>query len=145
MSGNGGFIGTISPTTDVITQFPLDNVNDFSGGVAAGPDGNVWFTGFNFNASEMYIGMIIPATHSFTEFALHSTSFGNGTPRGITAGPDGNLWFTDPYADAIGTINPTTHAITEFALPTASANPQGITTGPNGNLWFTEAGAVRSG
>jgi streptogramin lyase len=141
MSYNGGYIGMINPTTDAISEFPLENISDFSREVAAGPDGNVWFTGYNGDAATQYIGMINSTTHAFSEFAVNTGVNGNGTSRGITAGPDGNLWFTDPYSNAVGMINPTTHAITEFAVPTANAGLVGITTGADGSLWFAEANA----
>ncbi len=82
MSGNGGYIGMISPTTDAINEFPLENGNDFSREVTSGPDGNVWFTGFNSDDSTSYIGMISPTTHAYSEFAVNTGVNGNATSRG---------------------------------------------------------------
>ncbi len=104
--------------------------------LAAGPDGNVWFT-------ENSAGKIGRVTDNgdVTEFTLPTRTAG---PLIITAGPDGNLWFTESLANQIGRITPAGQ-ITEFAIPAqggsstiGSSAPTGIATGPDGNLWFTE-------
>ncbi len=95
--------------------------------VAAGPDGNMWFT----NNGKSKIGKVTSAG-SVTEYALPSSS----EPRGIVAGPDGNLWFVDWGTNEVGKIT-TSGTITEYALP-AGSNPQDITVGPDSNLWFTD-------
>ena len=66
-------------------------------GIAAGPDGNLWFT----EAGGDRIGRITPAG-AITEFTAGITA-GSG-PFGITAGPDGNLWFTEIDGNRIGRI-----------------------------------------
>ena len=109
--------------------------------IAAGPDGNIWFT--DNGASK--IGEIIPSTHAITEFALPSS---NDVPQGIAAGPDGNLWFTvqNPGGGSIGEINPTTHAITEYTSGlNAHSGPVAITAGPGGTMWFTDNGGIAVG
>jgi streptogramin lyase/subtilisin family serine protease len=100
-------------------------------GVAAGPDGNVWFA----NWGTKKIGKITTGGTK-TEYSL---SAGVG-PMDITAGPDGNLWFTaeteaETGAGKIGKIT-TAGTKTEYALPTGFY-PSGIVAGPDGNLWFT--------
>ena len=61
--------------------------------IAAGPDGNMWFT------ERHRIGRITPAG-VITEFSEGIfLPFGSS---GIAAGPDGNLWFTEPVGDRIG-------------------------------------------
>lgn len=102
-------------------------------GIAAGPDGNLWFA----ESSGDRIGRITP-TGVVTEFSAGITP-GAG-PRGITAGPDGNLWFTEQGTDSIGRITPD-GVVTEFSAGiTAGAMLTGIVAGPDGNLWFTESG-----
>ena len=54
--------------------------------IAAGPDGNLWFT-----QNIGRIGRITP-TGVISEFTIPSPNSG---PVGITAGPDGNVWFTE--------------------------------------------------
>src|SRR5579859_2927430 len=106
-------------------------------GIAAGPDGNFWFTaagipGLGISGA---IGRITRAG-VITQFTSGLNTGSN--PAIIVAGPDGNLWFVDQgTTPAIGRITPT-GVITEF---NQGLNPNsflpGITTGPDGNLWFT--------
>src|SRR5262245_6825827 len=98
--------------TPAITEFPIPTANSFLVGIAAGPDGNLWFTE-RFGDK---IGEINPTTHAIAEFPVPTA---NALPNEITAGPDGNLWFTE-RAGKIGEINPTTHAIAEFPVPITS-------------------------
>jgi streptogramin lyase len=121
-----------------ISQFATPTPSSGPEGIAAGPDGNLWFA--EINASK--IGEINPVTDAISEFA---TPTPNSSPLGITTGPDGNLWFTEFAAGKIGEINPSTHVITEFAIPTASAFPVALATGSNGNVWFTEDGGNKIG
>jgi streptogramin lyase len=116
-----------------ITEFPTPTAASAPQAIAAGPDGDLWFT----ESAASKIGTINPVTHAISEFATPSPA---SFPLGIAAGPDGNLWFTEFLANKIGRINPTTHAITEFTLPAGSTSPVDITTGPNGNLWVTASG-----
>jgi streptogramin lyase len=103
-------------------------------GIAAGPDGALWFTEENGDR----IGRITTAG-SITEVQLASGTH----PTKIAAGPDGRLWFTESGTNQVGAINPSTMAI-DITVSTGS-QPDGITAGPDGNLWITEFGgdAVR--
>src|SRR5436305_1635398 len=80
---------------------PAVTINEFTAGlspgsfptdIAAGPDGNLWFTEQNGNR----IGRITPGG-TITEFAVGLSP--GGVPIGITAGPDGNLWFTEYFGN----------------------------------------------
>jgi streptogramin lyase len=112
-------------------------------GIAAGPDGNLWFTEENANR----IGKITPAG-VVTEYRVGSTA--NSNPYGIAGGPDGNLWFTE-VAGRIGKITPAGVATEYHAGPTADAGfaagagtvLEEIAAGPDGNLWFTEFAGSR--
>ena len=79
--------------------------------LAAGSDGNVWFTEQTGNK----IGRMTPSG-TVTEFAMPT---GDAEPNEITGGPDGNVWFTEIMADRIGRITPAGQ-ITEFAIPKPS-------------------------
>ena len=100
--------------------------------IAAGPDGNVWFTENDANE----IGRITPGG-KITEFPVFPA--GSGI-LDIAAGPDGNLWFTEGQSQKIGRITPS-GVITEFELPfgVGAAN---IVAGPEGNMWFSSGDAV---
>ena len=96
-------------------------------GIAAGPDGDLWFT----EDLGRKIGRITP-TGEIAVYPLPTTY--DRVPVGITAGPDGNVWFAESPS-AIGRITPA-GAVTEYKLPYISY-PVGITAGPDGNLWYT--------
>jgi len=103
-------------------------------GIAAGPDGNLWFT----ENDRHMIGRITP-TGTLTEFPLANVP----EPLQIAAGPDGNMWFTENKGDAIGRIT-MSGVVTEYALA-PGRGPDDITAGPDGNLWFTEYNGNRIG
>ncbi len=67
-------------------------------GIAAGPDGNLWFTESDGNR----IGRITPGG-TITEFARGISA--KSRPFGIAAGPDGNVWFTEFSGNRIGRVN----------------------------------------
>ena len=108
---------------DAISLFPLQNAAAGPLNIAAGPDGNLWFTEKNADK----IGKITPQGIIAAEYVLKS----GAQPSGITARPDGNLWFTEQGRAEIGRISPAG----------ANASPTGITLGPDGKIWFTEFGA----
>ena len=93
----------INPTTHAITEFTIPTANSKPYGIAAGPDGNLWFT----DNGAGQIGTINPTTHAITEYPIPYT---NTNPYGITAGPDGNLWFAD-YARTRSVSTPLTARI----------------------------------
>ena len=108
--------------------------------IAAGPDGNLWFTERSGNR----LGKITPAG-VVTEYSAGITA-GSG-PGAIVAGPDGNLWFTETHypGDQVGKITPA-GVVTEYRRGiTASGFPFDIAAGPDGNLWFTEQSGNRIG
>jgi streptogramin lyase len=113
-----------------MSEFPLPTANSFPGSIAAGPDGNLWFTESGANQ----IGKITP-TGTVTEY-------GTGLPNigldGIAAGPDGNVWFTCQLCGGIGNITPSGQVNTQFNDPVNNEDAQGLTTGPDGNVWFAD-------
>ena len=80
-----------------MSAVPPGTITEFTAGIssgviteyiAAGPDGNLWFTEY----FGQRIGQITP-TGTVTEFSSGISS--DAYPLGITAGPDGNLWFVE--------------------------------------------------
>ncbi len=150
----------------VAIEFPIPTADSLPIGIAAGPDGALWFT----ESAGNKIGRITTAG-SITEFPIPTTGGANlitagpdgnlwftasnkigrvttagaitefPVPNGglyaIAVGPDCNLWFTEQDADKIGRIT-TAGVVTEFPIPTANSYPHGIAVGADGNLWFTE-------
>jgi parallel beta-helix repeat protein len=128
-------IGRIDPS-GVVTRFPLPTPYLEPRGIAAGPDGAVWFseTGGG-QAGSAGIGRI-DVSGVITEFPMGADT----NPHGITTGPDGNLWFT---GSSIYKMTPS-GALTAFRVPLHN-RPLNIVTGPDGALWFTEDGIVDGG
>ena len=83
-------------SAQVVTEFSL-RITNGPYGIAAGPDGNLWFTELFGNR----IGRITPQG-VVTEFGAGIKA--GAAPLGITTGPDGNLWFTEYGGDRIGRI-----------------------------------------
>ena len=143
-------VAMLVPATSARALTPT--VREFSSGItagrvpssiAAGPDGNLWFT--ERGPSNPAIGRIDPITQRIDEFSSGLPS--NSDPTEITAARDRNLWFTDRgTTKAIGRINPASHDIDEFSmgLP-SSTDPHGIAAGPDGNVWFTDLNAAAIG
>jgi streptogramin lyase len=126
-----------------VTIYPLPTAGAQPSAVAAGPDGNLWFTETTQFGDK--IGKITNAG-KFTEYPLPA----NVGAGGIAAGSDGNLWFTDtstiglfPSTPKIGKIT-IAGKITEYLFPGArigqGLNGRRIIAGPDGNLWFTAQG-----
>jgi streptogramin lyase len=115
-----------------IAEYPITGAS-FPLGIAAGPDGNLWFT-----AENAWIGKIT-TSGSITKYSLPI----NSGPNSIAAGPDGNLWFTDYNFSKIGKIT-TSGTVTEYALPEGS-HPWSIVAGPDGKLWFADSGTNKIG
>lgn len=121
---------SIQTATGTITEFTVPTSASTPNGIAAGADGNIWFTEYTSNT----IGRITPSG-TITEFPVTTA---NSAPRQIAAGPDGNLWFTENTGSKIGKIT-TSGTITEYTAGlTANSQPARIRIAPNGNLWFTE-------
>ena len=122
-------------TAGSIKEFPiLDGLAPL--GIAAGPDGSLWFT----ESAGNRIGRITTAGE-ITEFPIPTSA---SSPLSIAAGRDGSLWFTEQSGNKIGRIA-TDGTFMEFSLATADSSPQGIAAGPDGDLWFTESAGNRIG
>jgi uncharacterized repeat protein (TIGR01451 family) len=79
-------------------------------GIAADPDGNLWFTEFGANKVATFT-----VTGVLTEYAIPTASSG---PQGITAGPDGNIWFTEANGNKVGRIT--------LVVPAAGSAPVSV-------------------
>ena len=80
-----------------ITEFPLLVSGSQPLGIAAAPDGNVWFTEFGGSR----VGRITPAGR-VDDYSTGSGISANSGPNGIVTGPDGDLWFTEETGGRIG-------------------------------------------
>src|SRR5262245_10407667 len=94
----GVFLGILFGGTaggQTITEFNIPTPATRSHYIAAGPDGNLWFT--EYFASK--IGRITTAG-AITEFSTPTFGF----PWRIVTGSDSNLWFTEEGANNIARI-----------------------------------------
>jgi len=114
----------------------------FLDGLAAGPDGNVWFTHWGRKGPPT-VGRITPRGR-IAEFPIHRHGHRGSTPGSIVAGPDGNLWFGEAGPARIGRITPRGR-ITHFTLPKGTTGPGALAVGADGNLWFTQRPAEEVG
>src|SRR5205085_2828191 len=99
------------------------------GGIARGPDGNVWFTENSANQ----IAVVTPAG-VITEFPIPTA---NSLPRRPTAGPDGNVWFPENVGNIARVIQrrqapPTWRRLTPVGSPSVTQPPP----------WYTKTGAA---
>jgi streptogramin lyase len=134
---NVDLIGRIAPSGKV-THYPVPSGFVAALGIAAAPDGTIWFTESN-EASQ--IGILFPPLGYIEEIALGGVVF----PSYIAAGPDGNMWFTGELSNQIGRISPSDRAVTYFDIPTETSLPWNIAAGPDGNMWFTSLAGHKIG
>ncbi len=121
-------IGRIT-TAGAITEFPVPEPLLSATGIAAGPDGALWFTDFHGNR----IGRVA-TDGSFTSFPITCCSAG---ATSIIQGPDGAMWFTNSSGGTgIGRIT-MDGTVLHQDVP-SGGHTNGITTGPDGRIWFTE-------
>ena len=97
--------------------------------IAAGSDGNMWFTEQPGNT----VAKVTPAG-VVTECPAIPTVASD--PRGIIGASDGNLWFTEFAGSKITRVT-TGCAYTEFSTLFATDGPQLLTDRGDGNVWFT--------
>ena len=119
-----------------VSQFAVPTAESEPGGLAAGPDGNMWFTEYKGEK----IGRIT-TSGAISEFSIPTEK---ARPEALATGPEGNLWFAERKGNKIGMITPS-GTISEFAIPTPESEPEDIALGPDGNLWFTEYKANKIG
>jgi streptogramin lyase len=135
-----GRVGRLDPNAvdpgTTITYFSA-GITGQPAGLAAGPDGNLWFT----DGLESKVGRISTAG-SVTEFP---SAGGSGF---MTAGPDGNLWFTG-FANQVGRVTTARDPMpfidpARIAVPTAgSATPYPATIGVTGLVGTVTEVSVR--
>jgi len=110
------------------TEYPVPTANSLVYGIAAGPDGALWFTEVNANK----IGRITTGG-AVTEFTVPPPKLGSASPGAITRGPDGAMWFGE--VTNVGRID-MAGTVTDFQADPGSTG--WIQTGPDGALWYIE-------
>src|SRR5207253_9862374 len=119
-TASGGSSGTAGPAI-TIAEFQIPTASQ-PGGIAGGPDGNIWF--LHQSTAPSALGR---CTTSGSGFAVINTQVTNTGPIGIVAGPDGNVWFTKQ--GGIGRVAPP-GTVSEFGVPNGG-DSGGLTVGPD--------------
>jgi virginiamycin B lyase len=114
-------VGAITNYTDSTIAGPF--------GIAAGPDGALWFTSQTYSSVERISTSGVVANHPSPSGSI---------TWGITAGSDGALWYTNLGNNVIGRVTPS-GALSYFTGPSV-IGPLGIAAGPDGALWFANNG-----
>jgi len=131
--------------TPTIYQFSIPVPANKPQWIAAGSDGNMWFT----ESPGGKVAQITPAG-VVTEFTLPTA---NAQPQMIIGASDGNLWFTEvsttppPGTSKIAKLT-TSGAFTEFSTlfaPPPLDNPLGLVDRLDGNIWYVANGSSRVG
>jgi len=132
-----------------ITAFPISyGVSGIATGLAAGPDGNLWYIW----TSKGVIGKV---TGAGTNTVL-KTDQSVGGPQAIVNGPDRRLWLACGETTILGgtaagvfsaaiesvTAQGKFHAFPVPAVGAAGIEISAITVGSDGNLWFPDASYV---
>ncbi|HTD37305.1 MAG TPA: hypothetical protein VK669_07315 [Candidatus Limnocylindrales bacterium] len=140
-------VSTAFTPKPTIYQFSIPTASNKPRYIAAGSDGNMWFTEQPGNA----VARITPAG-VVTEFPVptpNAFDAPNGVGPHIIGASDGNLWFTESGATAnkIAKIT-TTGTITEFSTlfaPPPADQPFGLVDRGDGNIWYVAHGSSRVG
>lgn len=121
-----------------VPDFPGITKFHGTGGVARGPDGNLWIAEDN-----------IPRAGRFTPAGVFSESpltpypaLKIGGARDVVRGPDGAMWFTRAYGAMITRVT-TAGVETDFPLPgtdSIGVALQSLVSGPGRKLWFIRSG-----
>ena len=110
---------------------------DFPHDVAAGPGGEVWYSG----QKQGIAGRLDPATGAIERIPLGK----NSAPHGVIVGPDGAPWFTDGGQNAIVRVDPATKKVTIWPLPPERMPSTNLNTAAfdgKGRIWFTGQNGV---
>jgi virginiamycin B lyase len=119
-------------------RMPNGRTNTRPHGLAAGPDGAMWFTG----KATGTIGRIAP-DGKVTHFPLPAGGPAS-KPIYIHAGPDGAMWATELEGNRIARVA-AYGSVTEFPIPTPNSRPIAIVPGPDGAMWFSEEAGSKIG
>ena len=121
----GALVGSASPA-GAATGFDTisDPTIDQPVGMAAAPDGTLWFTNYNGDS----IGNVDPATGTVTD---HPDANIDG-PTGITVAPDGVVWFSSTENGRLGKIDG--GVVTTYDVDMEQISD--VEVAADGDIWF---------
>jgi virginiamycin B lyase len=125
-----GRIARVTPSGS-ITEFPT--VGDSPDHLAAGPDGNAWFT----DSANRKVGYVTP-TGAVTTFPVALS--GAVEFSGMVAGSDGAMWFTVGGGPefGLGVLGRVTIGGDVTLRPLGDMTLTGLTRAPDGSLWVPD-------
>jgi virginiamycin B lyase len=133
-----------------IKEFQDTAKEDQLGSIAAGPEGNMWYSTARFGGEDQ-IWWITPKGEPHLVVGLGSHRFYPNV-GGIAQGPGGLMWFTERDENErgedegyIGRYDTSTKVYEHFPILLKNSYPSAIAPGPNGNMWFVESGANQIG
>ncbi|MFM8319581.1 MAG: hypothetical protein ACKOC5_01600 [Chloroflexota bacterium] len=118
--------GSLAPGE--ISRFALPTPGSAPHGIAAAPDGSLWFSEWGAGR----IGRITPQG-DLSEYLLPWTTH---HPTELAFDPDGGLWFILDVGPLVGHIDPAAGTIVSYTLSTASSSLLDLAAGPDGRMWF---------
>jgi streptogramin lyase len=126
----------VCTTTFGVTEYPVRGNMDAPNAVAAGSNGDLWFTAGDQN-------YVADMTTTGTVPSENSPPAANSFPSALAPGSDGNMWMVQA-AGYVSSIAPGSFAISQYTV--AGGSLYGIAAGADGNLWFTDSGnnAIRT-
>jgi virginiamycin B lyase len=111
-----GSIGVLNPSTRAVRTIPLPSPLATPGGMAFGPDGDLYFSEYLAGNA---IARLDPETDKIVEYPLPTPL---SDPSSLVLGPDNAIWFIENLTQRLGRFDPATHAFTEYPLPSPGAN-----------------------
>ncbi len=132
-------VSTAFAPTPTVYRFSLPVAGNRPQFIAAGSDGNMWFTESPGNA----VARITPAG-VVTEFPVPTAA---ANPQQIIGASDGNLWLTEFSANKLARLT-TSGTFTEYSTlfaPPPNDNPFGLVDRGDGNIWYVANGSSRVG
>jgi virginiamycin B lyase len=130
-------VGRISPG-GAVSEYTVPRTGSVLGvgGLARGPEGNMWFTEPVANRIER-----VSPTGSPEGFALPTAG---SRPSGIVGAPGGFLWVTMEDTGKVAKVDPSAQTVTEIALG-PGARPAAIALGSDSALWAVETESATLG
>lgn len=128
-----GSIGVLDPATRAVKNIPLPSRLATPGGIAFGPDGDLYFAEYLLANA---IGRLDPHTGAIAEYPLPTPL---SEPSSLVLGPDNGIWFVENGTQRLARFDTVTHQFTEYPLPSPGANLgfEIIERGAGDNLLFS--------
>jgi len=143
---NASKLARFDPANQIFTEFKIPWVGDMWG-IAADPQGIIWFTQYSGKGNVNPGGAIVMggsgrivrfdiATKNFTSIQVPTNS---SFPLRLTLDQRGRVWFTELLGNKIGVYDPSSNLMREYLIPTNSSGPTDLAFDSQGNLWFSES------